>query len=227
MNIRTRTTCGRSGRPGKTPSGFEGAKSAYEFDKGTCPKSMPKTHGLRPIRRYSSARLRLWSEGTSFWGVAHGHDAALSDPQNCCTARKSPERPLTRSQESSPPEMGIHEWSYSTTGHLERKRLPGGRTADKVDRVKDIRAESELGYDPKLALGDGPISCLNCASVRDRVPRSSASECVLRGNMPMGLHQLPPNNGEGRPAERPSGCRPPTPTSPQDLYVPTTEDRPR
>ena len=55
--------------------------------------------------------------------------------------------------------MGIHEWSYDNDVSLDKRyRVPH---RDKVVALKDIRAEVELGYDVKLALGEAH-RCLNC-----------------------------------------------------------------
>jgi formate dehydrogenase (NADP+) beta subunit len=73
------------------------------------------------------------------WAVAHGHDAALSI-HKLLSGENITERPLPDVQISSQ-KMGIHR--------------------DKVVALKDIRAEVELGYDVKLALGEAQ-RCLNC-----------------------------------------------------------------
>ena len=55
--------------------------------------------------------------------------------------------------------MGIHEWSYDNDiSNDKRFKVPH---RDKVIALKDIRAEVELGYDLKLALGEAE-RCLNC-----------------------------------------------------------------
>jgi formate dehydrogenase beta subunit len=55
--------------------------------------------------------------------------------------------------------MGIHEWSYDNDISVDKRFKVPHR--DKVIALKDIRAEVELGYDPKLALGEA-YRCLNC-----------------------------------------------------------------
>jgi NADPH-dependent glutamate synthase beta subunit-like oxidoreductase len=91
------------------------------------------------------------------WAVAHGHDAAVSIDKYCAgediAVRPEP-GVLVSSQK-----MGIHEWSYDNEITLDKRyRVP---LRDKVIALKDIRAEVELGYDPKLALGEAE-RCLNC-----------------------------------------------------------------
>ncbi len=72
--------------------------------------------------------------------------------------RKHTERPLPDVQISSQ-KMGIHEWSYDNDiSNDKRYRVPH---RDKSFALKDIRAEVELGYDVKLALGEAQ-RCLNC-----------------------------------------------------------------
>jgi ferredoxin len=55
--------------------------------------------------------------------------------------------------------MGIHEWSYDNDISADKRFKVPHR--DKVVALKDIRAEVELGYDVKLALGEAQ-RCLNC-----------------------------------------------------------------
>src|ERR1022692_2586616 len=55
--------------------------------------------------------------------------------------------------------MGIHEWSYDNDISADQRYKVPHR--DKVIALKDIRAEVELGYDLKLALGEAR-RCLNC-----------------------------------------------------------------
>jgi ferredoxin len=91
------------------------------------------------------------------WAVAHGHDAALSI-HKMLSGEDIKERPLPEVEISSQ-KMGIHEWSYDNDiSNDKRYRVPH---RDKVVALKDIRAEVELGYDPKLALGEA-YRCLNC-----------------------------------------------------------------
>jgi NADPH-dependent glutamate synthase beta subunit-like oxidoreductase/ferredoxin len=91
------------------------------------------------------------------WAVAHGHDAALSI-HRMLSGEDIKERPLPDVQISSQ-KMGIHEWSYDNDITLDRRfKVP---LRDKAIALKDIRAEVELGYDPKLALGEA-YRCLNC-----------------------------------------------------------------
>ena len=48
--------------------------------------------------------------------------------------------------------MGIHEWSYDNDITLDQRfRVP---LRDKAIALRDIRAEVELGFDLKLALGE-------------------------------------------------------------------------
>ena len=91
------------------------------------------------------------------WAVAHGHDAALSI-HRMLSGVNIVERPLPHVEISSQ-KMGIHEWSYDNDITLDHRfKVP---LRDKAIALKDIRAEVELGYDPKLALGEA-YRCLNC-----------------------------------------------------------------
>jgi len=91
------------------------------------------------------------------WAVAHGHEAAISIDLHCNS------QPLTQ---RPPPlvnllsqKMGIHEWSYDNAIHGDKRyRVP---LKDTVIALKDIRAEVELGFDPRLAYAEAQ-RCLNC-----------------------------------------------------------------
>ncbi len=91
------------------------------------------------------------------WAVAHGHDAAISIDLHCrgeSLAERPPPQVNLLSQK-----MGIHEWSYDNGIHGDRRyRVP---LRDTVIALKDIRAEVELGFDPKLAYAEAQ-RCLNC-----------------------------------------------------------------
>jgi NADPH-dependent glutamate synthase beta subunit-like oxidoreductase len=91
------------------------------------------------------------------WAVAHGHDAAISIDLRCqnkpVTERPPPHVTLMSQK------MGIHEWSYDNAIHGDQRyRVP---LKDTVIALKDIRAEVELGFDPKVAFAEAQ-RCLNC-----------------------------------------------------------------
>jgi formate dehydrogenase beta subunit len=91
------------------------------------------------------------------WAVAHGHEAAISIDLFCRgdTLGKRPPPHLNLVSQK----MGIHEWSYDNAIHGDKRyRVP---LKDKVIALKDIRAEVELGFDPKLAFAEAQ-RCLNC-----------------------------------------------------------------
>jgi NADPH-dependent glutamate synthase beta subunit-like oxidoreductase len=91
------------------------------------------------------------------WAVAHGHEAAVSIDLHCQGGNVA-ERPPPAMTLSSQ-KMGIHEWSYDNDIALDKRFKVPHR--DKAVALKDIRAEVELGYDPKLALAEAE-RCLNC-----------------------------------------------------------------
>jgi formate hydrogenlyase subunit 6/NADH:ubiquinone oxidoreductase subunit I len=67
--------------------------------------------------------------------------------------------------------MGIHEWSYDNAITLDRRfKVPH---ADLAVALKNIRAEVELGFDPKLAVAEAQ-RCLNC----DVQTVFSAPDCI-------------------------------------------------
>jgi formate dehydrogenase beta subunit len=91
------------------------------------------------------------------WAVAHGHEAAVSIDK-MLSGENVHDRPAPAVEMLSQ-KMGIHEWSYDNDVSSDRRyRVP---LRDKVVALRDIRTEVELGYDPKLALGEAH-RCLNC-----------------------------------------------------------------
>lgn len=91
------------------------------------------------------------------WAVAQGHDAAVSIHRYCqgedVHDRPPPGFSLTSQK------MGIHEWSYDNdVSNDARFRVP---QRDKVESLKDVRLEVELGFDSKLGFAEAQ-RCLNC-----------------------------------------------------------------
>ena len=99
--------------------------------------------------------------------------------------------------------MGIHEWSYDNAIHGDQRyRVP---LKDTVIALKDIRAEVELGFDPKLAFAEAQ-RCLNC-DVADGVRRQALHRvrCVRR-HLSDGLHHVHRQRRRSRPAHAPQGA---------------------
>ena len=91
------------------------------------------------------------------WAVAHGHEAAVSIDK-LLNGEDINHRPLPATTLISQ-KMGIHEWSYKNEVALdERYAVP--HRENKI-ALADIKAEVELGFDPKLALAEAG-RCLNC-----------------------------------------------------------------
>jgi len=127
-----------------------------EFDKWDMPKVDPQTMGSTHPKVFFGGDAAFGPKNI-IWAVAHGHDAALSI-HKLCSGEDIRERPLPEVQISSQ-KMGIHEWSYDNDVSSDKRFKVPHR--DKVIALKDIRAEVELGYDVKLALGEAQ-RCLNC-----------------------------------------------------------------
>jgi formate dehydrogenase beta subunit len=127
-----------------------------EFDKWDMPKVDAKTMASTHPKVFFGGDAAFGPKNI-IWAVAHGHDAALSI-HKLCSGEDINERPLPDVQISSQ-KMGIHEWSYDNDISPDKRYHVPHR--DKVVALKDIRAEVELGYDPKLALGEAH-RCLNC-----------------------------------------------------------------
>ncbi len=91
------------------------------------------------------------------WAVAHGHQAAISIHQ-LCQGESLTDRPPPLVNLSSQ-KMGIHEWSYDNDISLDlRFKVPH---REKVQALRDIKAEVELGFDLELAYAEAE-RCLNC-----------------------------------------------------------------
>src|SRR5881227_185401 len=127
-----------------------------EFDKWNMPQVDAKTFVSTNPKVFFGGDAAFGPKNI-IWAVAHGHDAALSI-HKMISGEDITERPLPEVNVSSQ-KMGIHEWSYDNDISADmRFKVPH---RDKVVALKDIRAEVELGYDLKLALGEAQ-RCLNC-----------------------------------------------------------------
>ncbi|MBM3528900.1 MAG: 4Fe-4S dicluster domain-containing protein [Alphaproteobacteria bacterium] len=127
-----------------------------EFDKWDMPKVDPKTMASTNPMVFFGGDAAFGPKNI-IWAVAHGHDAALSI-HKMLSGEDVNERPLPDVQVSSQ-KMGIHEWSYDNDISADKRfRVPH---RDKVVALKDIKAEVELGFDPKLGFNEAQ-RCLNC-----------------------------------------------------------------
>ena len=109
--------------------------------------------------------------------------------------------------------MGIHEWSYDNAIHGDRRyRVP---LKDVTIALKDIRAEVELGFDPKLAYAEAQ-RCLNC-DVQTVFNQSACIECdACMDICPMDCITFTPNGEEADLRER---LNAPANNETQELYV--------
>ncbi len=127
-----------------------------EFDKWDMPKVDEKTFASTHPKVFFGGDAAFGPKNI-IWAVAHGHDAALSI-HKLLSGEDISERPLPEVHVSSQ-KMGIHEWSYDNDiSGAARFKVPH---RDKAIALRDIKAEVELGYDLKLALGEAE-RCLNC-----------------------------------------------------------------
>jgi NADPH-dependent glutamate synthase beta subunit-like oxidoreductase len=91
------------------------------------------------------------------WAVAHGHQAAISI-HKFCNGEATTDRPPPMVTLAST-KMGIHEWSYDNAVSLDlRYKVPH---RDKLQALKDIKSEVELGFDRELGYQEAQ-RCLNC-----------------------------------------------------------------
>jgi NADPH-dependent glutamate synthase beta subunit-like oxidoreductase len=181
-----------------------------EFDKWNMPKVDPKTMTSTHPKVFFGGDAAFGPKNI-IWAVAHGHDAALSI-HKMLSGEDIKERPLPEVQISSQ-KMGIHEWSYDNDiSNDKRFRVPH---RDKVVALKDIRAEVELGFDPKLGFSEAQ-RCLNC-DIQTVFTSQLCIECDACVDIcPMDCITFTDNGEE---AELRTRLRAPSINLTQDLYV--------
>jgi NADPH-dependent glutamate synthase beta subunit-like oxidoreductase len=181
-----------------------------EFDKWNMPKVDPKTMTSTHPKVFFGGDAAFGPKNI-IWAVAHGHDAALSI-HKLLSGEDINERPLPDVQISSQ-KMGIHEWSYDNDiSNDKRFRVPH---RDKVVALKDIRAEVELGFDPKLGFSEAQ-RCLNC-DIQTVFTSQLCIECDACVDIcPMDCITFTDNGEE---AELRTRLRAPSINLTQDLYV--------
>ncbi len=181
-----------------------------EFDQWGMPKVDPRT--------MASTNPKVFFGGDSafgpkniIWAVAHGHEAAVSIDK-MLSGEDVNDRPLPAVEVVSQ-KMGIHEWSYDNEISPDKRfRVP---LRDKVVALADIKAEVELGYDPKLALAEA-YRCLNC-DVQTVFSSSLCIECDACVDIcPMDCITFTENGDE---AELRTRLQAPAVNLTQDLYV--------
>jgi NADPH-dependent glutamate synthase beta subunit-like oxidoreductase len=130
--------------------------AGIEFDRWGLPKLDETT--------FQSTQPKVFFGGDAafgpkniIWAAAHGHDAAISI-HKLLTGETLDERPAPGMNIVSQ-KMGIHEWSYDNDPTIDHRFKVPHRA--KVEALKDIMAEVELGFDPKLAYKEAQ-RCLNC-----------------------------------------------------------------
>ena len=191
-----------------------------EFDKWDMPKVDAKTMASTNPKVFFGGDAAFGPKNI-IWAVAHGHDAALSIDK-MLLRRGHHRAPAARRARSH-----RRRWastSGATTTTSPTTSATGCRTGEKVVALKDIRAEVELGFDPKLALRRGAaLPELRCAdgvhlAALHRVRR-------LRRHLPDGLHHLHRERRGSRSARAPAraGEEP----HPGPLRRQRPQDRPR
>jgi ferredoxin len=181
-----------------------------EFDKWNMPMVDAKTMGSTNPKVFFGGDAAFGPKNI-IWAVAHGHDAALSI-HKLLSGEDISERPLPEVHVSSQ-KMGIHEWSYDNDVSSDKRYKVPHR--DKVIALKDIRAEVELGYDVKLALGEAQ-RCLNC-DIQTVFTAPLCIECDACVDIcPMDCITFTENGEEADLRER---LKAPSPHLDQDLYV--------
>jgi formate dehydrogenase beta subunit len=181
-----------------------------EFDKWGMPKVDPRTMASTHPKVFFGGDAAFGPKNI-IWAVAHGHDAALSI-HKLLSGEDIVERPLPNVEITSQ-KMGIHEWSYDNDIALDKRyRVPH---RDKVVALKDIRAEVELGFDPKLGRGEAH-RCLNC-DVQTVFTGQLCIECDACADIcPMDCITFTQNGEE---ADLRTRLKAPAKNLSQDLYV--------
>src|SRR6202165_3320751 len=181
-----------------------------EFDKWDMPKVDARTMASTNPKIFFGGDAAFGPKNI-IWAVAHGHEAALSI-HKLLSGEDITERPLPDVQVSSQ-KMGIHEWSYDNDVSSDKRYKVPHR--DKVVALKDIRAEVELGYDVKLALGEAQ-RCLNC-DIQTVFTAPLCIECDACVDIcPMDCITFTENGKEEDLRQR---LKAPSPHPDQDLYV--------
>ena len=181
-----------------------------EFDKWDMPKVDPKTMASTNPKVFFGGDAAFGPKNI-IWAVAHGHEAAVSIDK-FLSGEDINDRPLPAVEVVSQ-KMGIHEWSYDNEIAPDpRYRVP---LRDKVIALADIKAEVELGYDPKLALAEA-YRCLNC-DVQTVFSSSLCIECDACVDIcPMDCITF---TGNGDEADLRTRLEAPAQNLTQDLYV--------
>ena len=91
------------------------------------------------------------------WGVAHGHEAAISMHRYCHGLDVSQRPPRGMHLEAQ--KMGLHEWSYSNSYDASERRLMPH--VDLKKRFRQLDIEVELGFTAEQTLAEVE-RCLNC-----------------------------------------------------------------
>jgi NADPH-dependent glutamate synthase beta subunit-like oxidoreductase/ferredoxin len=180
------------------------------FDKWNMPVVDEKTLGSTHPKVFFGGDAAFGPKNI-IWAVAHGHDAALSI-HRMLSGEDINERPLPHVDVVSQ-KMGIHEWSYDNDIALDQRyRVP---LREKQVALRDIKAEVELGFDVKLALGEAH-RCLNC-DVQTIFSAQLCIECDACVDIcPMDCITFTPNGEE---AELRARLSAPSINLSQDLYV--------
>ncbi|HEX4552641.1 MAG TPA: FAD-dependent oxidoreductase [Xanthobacteraceae bacterium] len=181
-----------------------------EFDQWGMPKVDPKTMASTNPKVFFGGDAAFGPKNI-IWAVAHGHEAAVSIDK-LLSGDDVNHRPLPAVEVVSQ-KMGIHEWSYDNEISPDKRfRVP---LRDKVVALADIKAEVELGYDPKLALAEA-YRCLNC-DVQTVFSSSLCIECDACVDIcPMDCITFTEN---GQEADLRTRLQAPAVNLTQDLYV--------
>jgi formate dehydrogenase (NADP+) beta subunit len=181
-----------------------------EFDKWDMPKVDPKTMRSTHPKVFFGGDAAFGPKNI-IWAVAHGHEAAVSIDK-MCRGEAIEDRPLPAVDIISQ-KMGLHEWSYDNEiSNDKRFRVP---LRDKAVALRDIKAEVELGFDAKLALGEAE-RCLNC-DVQTVFSSPLCIECDACVDIcPMDCITFTQNGEE---ADLRTRLKAPAPNITQDLYV--------
>jgi NADPH-dependent glutamate synthase beta subunit-like oxidoreductase len=130
--------------------------AGIEFDKWGLPK-LGETTLQSTQKKVFFGGDAAFGPKNIIWAAAHGHDAAISI-HKMLIGENVEERPAPGVNIVSQ-KMGIHEWSYDNAPTIDHRFKVPHRP--KAEALKNIMAEVELGFDPKLAFEEAQ-RCLNC-----------------------------------------------------------------
>ncbi|MFQ3333669.1 MAG: formate dehydrogenase beta subunit [Woeseiaceae bacterium] len=127
-----------------------------DFDKWDCPV-VDETTMMSSRKGIFFGGDAAFGPKNIIWGVAHGHEAAISIHKYC--SKEDLNHRLPPGMNLASQKMGMHEWSFSNDyDESERRLMPH---VDLKERFKQLNIEVELGFTLEQTVTEVE-RCLNC-----------------------------------------------------------------